>query len=48
MEPIVKLCKRCGRKLKSIESKERGYGKTCWEKAQRNAKPLFVLFETNS
>lgn len=48
MEPIVKLCKRCGRKLKSTESKERGYGKTCWEKAQRNLKPLFVLSESST
>ena len=33
-------CLRCGRKLKSQEAKERGYGKICWEKrvldCQRN------------
>lgn len=47
MEPI-KCCKRCGRKLKSEESKSRGYGKICWEKAQTNIKPLFILNEKNS
>lgn len=45
MEPVIKLCKRCGRKLKSTESRERGYGKSCWEKAQKNLKPLFHLDE---
>jgi hypothetical protein len=43
MEPIIKLCKRCGRKLKSAESRERGYGKSCWEKAQTTLKPLFRI-----
>ena len=43
MELEIKLCKRCGRKLKSMESRERGYGKLCWEKAQKNLKPLFSL-----
>lgn len=28
----LKRCLRCGRKLKSAEATERGYGKTCWEK----------------
>lgn len=36
----LKRCLRCGRKLKSVEATERGYGKTCWEKrildCQRN------------
>ena len=27
-----KVCLRCGRKLRSIEAKERGYGRVCWEK----------------
>lgn len=43
METEVKLCKRCGRRLRSAESKERGYGKLCWEKSQKNLKPLFSL-----
>lgn len=43
METEIRLCKRCGRKLRSVESKERGYGKLCWEKAQKNLKPLFSL-----
>ena len=25
-------CVRCGRRLKSDEAKERGYGKICWQK----------------
>lgn len=25
-------CVRCGRRLKSAEAQERGYGKTCWKK----------------
>lgn len=29
---IYKNCLRCGRKLKTQEAKERGYGKVCWEK----------------
>lgn len=39
----IKLCKRCGRRLRSIESRERGYGKSCWEKSQKEAKPLFQI-----
>ena len=38
------FCKRCGRKLKSDESKERGYGKICYEKAQ-NKEKIKKLFE---
>lgn len=41
----VKLCKRCGRKLISDESKSRGYGKICWEKAQNKMRPLFSITE---
>jgi hypothetical protein len=44
----IKYCKRCNRVLKSQESRERGYGKTCWEKAQKNIKPLFNLNEKSS
>lgn len=25
-------CARCGRRLKSLDAQERGYGKVCWEK----------------
>ena len=33
--PQAKLhtkCLRCGRKLKSLEARERGYGEVCWNK----------------
>jgi DNA-directed RNA polymerase subunit RPC12/RpoP len=38
-----RLCFRCGRKLKSDESKERGMGPTCWKKYQeeQSTQPLF-------
>ena len=36
------FCKRCGRKLRSEEAKERGMGKVCWEKSQRTSQ--FRLF----
>ena len=40
-----KNCLRCGRKLKSEESKKLGFGKVCWEKWQHEteAKKLFGL-----
>ena len=28
-------CLRCGRKLKSVENRQRGMGKVCWEKSQQ-------------
>ena len=31
-------CLRCGRKLRSAESKERGYGKSCEKKMQKESK----------
>lgn len=36
-------CLRCGRKLKSLEAKERGMGKICWEKShvERERRRLF-------
>lgn len=37
-----KFCLRCGRKLKKIEYRQRGYGKICWEKMQKqSSKKLF-------
>lgn len=41
----IRYCKRCGRKLRSQESRDRGYGKTCWERSQGQIKPLFSLCE---
>lgn len=40
-----KVCKRCGRPLKSIECKERGYGRVCWEKHKKSkrVKKLFAI-----
>ena len=29
------ICIRCGRKLKNEENRERGMGKVCWEKYQK-------------
>ena len=39
---ISPVCKRCGRRLRSDEAKERGMGKVCWEKSQRTYQ--FSLF----
>lgn len=36
-------CLRCGRKLKSEESKQLGFGKVCWDK-YNNENHLKVLF----
>lgn len=33
-------CLRCGKKLKSPEAQERGYGKTCWKKHQTDTQTL--------
>lgn len=40
----VKYCKRCGRRLKSPEAIEKGYGKICLKKAQtETGKALFKI-----
>lgn len=38
-------CIRCGRKLKTPESQELGFGKICWEKwnSGTHIKPLFSI-----
>ena len=38
-------CLRCGRKLKTEEAKERGFGQICWEKYRSDVKykELFSL-----
>ena len=43
-------CLRCGRRLKSEESKELGFGKTCWAKykAEDNFKQLFSMELSNN
>lgn len=35
---IYKVCLRCGRKLKTLKSKERGYGDVCYEKSKVSRK----------
>ena len=37
------ICRRCGRKLRSEESKQKGMGDTCYKKwqAEQNKKKLF-------
>ena len=39
---VYPVCKRCGRKLTTDETRERGFGPTCWLKVQTEKKhPLF-------
>ena len=44
------LCRRCGRKLKTDEARERGYGKVCWEKSRTSVekRPLFQTKENTT
>lgn len=39
------ICRRCGRKLRSPEAKERGMGYVCYQKSmkERETKKLFVI-----
>lgn len=39
----IPVCRRCGRKLKSVESRERGMGFTCWKKYNLGPKKLFTI-----
>lgn len=41
---LYKYCLRCGRKLKTIESREIGYGKVCYEKTLKDKKLYKNLF----
>lgn len=43
-------CLRCGRKLKSEESKQIGFGKTCYKKymSEDNRKQLFHVSELSN
>lgn len=34
------VCKRCGRKLKTADSQQLGYGKICYEKMKAKGKSL--------
>lgn len=40
---IYKYCRRCGKRLKGAENRLRGYGETCFEKAQKEAEGLTPL-----
>jgi len=37
-----KYCKRCGRELKSDQSKLLGYGPTCYKKSKKHTKGLLL------
>lgn len=40
----IVLCRRCGRRLKTEEAKQRGMGKICWEKSHTSSsKRLFEV-----
>ena len=44
----VTRCIRCGRKLKTEEAKQRGYGSYCWylqQKEKKHKAPLFSHFK---
>lgn len=41
----VSYCKRCGRRLKGQESKERGYGPTCFDKIKKERLSRNKLFK---
>lgn len=43
---VVALCRRCGRKLKTDEAKERGMGMVCWKKSQAEHKVRLFRGET--
>lgn len=40
---IYKYCRRCGRRLEGEENRLRGYGETCFLKAQREAQGVHPL-----
>lgn len=35
---LYKYCKRCGKRLKGEENRQRGYGETCFKRVQADAK----------
>ena len=44
------ICRRCGRKLRSEEAKQRGMGPVCYQKwaAENNRKKLFTISSLHS
>lgn len=45
---IYKYCRRCGRRLIGAENRLRGYGETCYAKAQREAQARPLIAPKNS
>lgn len=43
----IVLCRRCGRRLKTEEAKQRGMGKTCWEKSRTSSSKRLFEVSTN-
>lgn len=43
-EKLHKICIRCGRKLKNIEARKRGFGDVCWQKYQKENDKKVKLF----
>ena len=45
MQKLHETCLRCGRKLKTEQSKALGFGKVCWEKynSENTFKQLFPM-----
>ncbi len=41
------ICRKCGRRLSDKKSRERGYGPTCWGKAEGIKKPRTTKPEGN-
>lgn len=38
IDKLYDKCLRCGRKLKTEETRKRGYGDICWKKVNENKK----------
>ena len=43
----IVLCRRCGRRLKTKEAKQRGMGNTCWEKSRTSSSKRLLEVSTN-
>lgn len=43
----IVLCRRCGRRLKTEEAKQRGMGKICWEKSHTSSSKRLFEVSTN-
>lgn len=43
-EKLYTYCIRCGKRLKTLENKQRGMGQVCWEKHQKALTKKHKLF----